>query len=336
MVLWGGSSDTRSRLSEWFGSGFGRSLGLASNEARIPGPIRPELPLEGQLHDIVRLEEDLELNEMYFAGLPPLHDVSPLATRPGDRVLVDGAGGQAPLLLLRRLGRGQVLIVNGGGLWRWGFSGSDPAAPDRYRRLWANALRALAEPTQTEPLRVTTDRPLLARGQDVGVTASLQDASFQPVSGAEVEARWVAVSGLDGGPPPEIGGAPVSLLDQGDGSYAGHRPPLPPGRYRVEARARQGGRVVADASSEFVVDSWSPEVQAVEPDRATLERMAQASGGRVVDADGVEELVGSLVAGDTRPTSWREYRLWENPFFYLLILGFLSTEWWLRRRRGLP
>jgi hypothetical protein len=336
LVLWGGSSDARSRLSEWFGSGFGRSMGLSSNEARIPGQITPELPIEGQLHDIVRLDEDPEINEMYFAGLPPLNDVTALATRAGDRVLVDGAGGQAPLILLRRLGRGQVLIVNGGGLWRWGFSGSDRTAPDRYRRFWAQVLRSLAEPTQTEPLRVTTDRPLLARGQDVGVTASLQDASFQPVSGAEVEARWVAVGGLDGADAPEIEGAAVSLVDQGDGSYAGNRPPLPPGRYRVEARARQGGRVVADASSEFVVDTWSPEVQAVEPDRATLERMAQASGGSVVDSDGVDELARSLVAADARPTSWREYRLWENPFFYLLILGFLSTEWWFRRRRGLP
>jgi hypothetical protein len=336
LVFWGGSSAARSRLSEWYGAPLGRAMGLKATETRVAGQVAPELPAEGQVHDVVRLDEDPEINQTYFAGLPPLNDVSPLATRAGDRVLVNGGGGSAPLLVLRRLGRGQVLIVNGGGLWRWGFSGSDRSAPQRYRRLWANALRALAEPTQTEPLRVTTDRPLLARGQDVGVTASLQDAGFQPVSGAEVEARWVAISGLDGGAAPDIEGTAVSLVDQGDGSYAGSRPPLPPGRYRVQARARQGGRVVADASSEFVVDTWSPEVQSVEPDRSTLERMAQVSDGRVVGSDSVDELARAIVSADARPSSWREYRLWENPLFYLLILGFLSTEWWFRRRRGLP
>jgi hypothetical protein len=336
LVFWGGTSGADDELAAWFGSAAGRSLGLRPLEAAVPTQVIPELPLDGRLHDIVRLDEDPELNERYFAGLPPLQYVSPIERRPGDRPLVTGAGGRASLMVLRRLGRGQVLLINGGGLWRWGFSGSDRLAPQRYRRFWAHALRALAEPTQTEPLRVTTDRPLLARGQDVGVTASLQDEDFQPVSGAEVEARWIAVSGLDGGRAPEIEGGAISLVDQEDGSYAGVRPPLPPGRYRVEARARRGGQVVANASSEFVVDSWSPEVQAVVPDRATLERMAQASGGEVATADGVDELARNLAAADVRPSSWREYRLWENPLFYLLILGFLSTEWWLRRRRGLP
>jgi hypothetical protein len=194
----------------------------------------------------------------------------------------------------------------------------------------------MAEPTQTEPLRVATDQPLLARGQDIGVSASLQDESFQPITGAEVEVRWIPVGGVDGGPKPEVESQPTTLIDQGDGSYAGRRPPLPPGRYRAEARAKRGGQITATANSEFVVDTWSPEVRAVSPDRATLERMADVSGGKVVDIGQIDQLLGALESNQNAIFNWREHRLWENPIFYILIVGFLSGEWWMRSRRGLP
>ena len=336
LLLWGGPGGLDSDLGSWLNTPLGQALGFDIGDTGVPPSVIPELPDDERVHDIVRLDEDLELNRRYFESLPPLANVTPLAARPGDRVLVSGFGGKTFLLALRRAGRGQALLINGSGLWRWGFSGSDRGATDRFRRFWSLAMRALAEPTQTEPLRVTTDRPLLARGEDVGVTASLQDESFQPVTGAEVEARWIPIGSLDGGELPKVDSGHTTLIDQGDGSYAGNRPSLPPGRYRVEAIARRDGQTQATATAEFVVDTWSPEVQAVQPDRATLEGMARASGGTVVGADDIEKLVRELETRATSTANWQEFRLWENPWLYLVLLGFLSSEWWLRRRRGLP
>jgi hypothetical protein len=160
------------------------------------------------------------------------------------------------------------------------------------------------------------------------------DARFQPVESAVVEARLEAVEGVAGGPVPEAPAGALRLTDQGGGSYTGGWPPLAPGRYRIQATAR--GRVSATASSEFVVDAWSPEYQAVEPDRRTLERMAEASGGRVAVPERAAALAREVVRAATSGGRVREHRLWEDPLAYAAIVGLLSGEWLLRRRRGLP
>src|SRR5206468_17252 len=109
--------------------------------------------------------------------------VMPLVAGAGDRVLVAAANSGPPLLVARRGGRGQALLVNGSGTWRWSLSGGDDLAAERGRRLWRGLVHWLAEPVQGEPLRVRPERWLTAGGETVRLLATLQDPSFQPVAG---------------------------------------------------------------------------------------------------------------------------------------------------------
>src|SRR5262249_12668565 len=151
--------------------------------------------------------------------------------RPGDQVALTAANGRVPILLLRRIGRGHLLLINGSGLWRWGFSAADEAAAPRFERLWGNALRLLAGPTQSEALRVAAQRARVSRGEPIEVSASLQDARFQPVDGAGVTATLERESDSPGSK--GAGGAAgaagagalpgaVRLTGQGGGTYTGH------------------------------------------------------------------------------------------------------------------
>jgi len=76
----------------------------------------------------------------------PLSDVAQLNLGGGDRVLLASRDGGSPLWLVRAIGRGQALLVNGTGLWRWSFAGTDELAGERGRRLWRRTVRWLAEP----------------------------------------------------------------------------------------------------------------------------------------------------------------------------------------------
>ena len=127
----------------------------------------------------------------------------------------------------------------------------------------------------------------------------------------------------------------VELTDLGNGTYGGALEPLAPGRYRVEAQARSQG-AVHRAVTEFVVDTWTPEALAVVPDRGTLQSLAAATGGVLAEPGATDDLQASLEAAIDRPLRWHERRLWEEPLLYALLLGLLGSEWWFRRRRGLP
>lgn len=335
LLLWGGPGPGSSSLGEWLGTPLGQAIALGEARERVPAEVAPALPADRVAADIVRLDDDEDQNRQLFSSLPPLSRVFPVAERPGDRVLLEGAGGRGRLMVIRRIGRGQVFFLNGAGLWRWGISSLDPEAPARYRRFWAQALRHLSEPLQTEPLRIAAERPLLSRGEPVRISASLQDAQFQPVPGAQVTARVDRQESLEADASDVPVRREVALADVGDGSYGGALEPLPPGRYRIEAQARspQG---VHHASAEFVVDSWTPEALAVIPDRAALQGLASATGGVLATPGQVDELQTGLDAAISRPLRWHERRLWEEPLLYAALLGLLGSEWWYRRRRGLP
>src|SRR5205085_4920893 len=112
--------------------------------------------------DLLAWDDDPARGERAWGEAAPLADVMPLTTAAGDRVLIHGAGGGAPLLTVRRAGRGQALLVNGTGFWRWSLSGHDELTAERGRRLWRGLIHWLAEPPQAEPLRIRPERWLTA------------------------------------------------------------------------------------------------------------------------------------------------------------------------------
>ena len=304
---------------------FGGSLGLAFGS--VPAS-RLGTPLPAaEARDLLAWDDDPARGERAWRSAAPLSDLAPIAPSAGDRVIVGSAGGGPPLLFTRHVGRGQVLLVNGSGLWRWSLSGDDDLAAERGRKLWRSLVRWLAEPVQGEALRVRPERWLSGRGEPVRLLATLQDESFRPLAGAEVEGDVTDQAGR---------ARRVAFVPGAAGTYVGTLEDLPPGRYRVSAAARRGGRALGRASSEFAVDRWSLEAARSLPDSATLAAMAAATGGRVTAADQVGRWARTLAIGQLARGRTASLRLWESPWVFAAVVGALSLEWIWRRRRGLP
>ena len=251
----------------------------------------------------------------------------PLVAGGGDRVLVGGMGGAPPLLVARRGGRGQALLVNGAGTWRWSLSGDDDLTAERSRKLWRGLIHWLAEPVQAEPLRVRPDRWLTAAGEPVRLLATLQDAVFRPVVGGTIDAEWTGPGGR---------AQRIRFNAGAAGSYTAALDGLTPGRYRVSARAAKAGKSLGRATAEFAVDRWSLEEARALPDSAALAAIAQATGGRAGDARDAAAWARGLNSRGAVHGRITSVRLWESPYLFAVIIGLLSLEWIWRRRRGLP
>lgn len=304
-------------------------LGATLKLARAPGGVaQPEADLvltaQGRSADVMRLDDDAAANATLWAGLAPLANVTPIAASGEDLVYATDPSGRLPIVFERRAGRGRALFVNGAGTFRWGFSGSDADAPRRYERLWGNVLRAMGEPAQTEPLRLVPERPLVSRGEPVRLEAALQDAAFRPLDGARVVTK---VTG------PVTRNLPLPAA--GQGGYGAALEGLPPGRYEASATATLGGRVVGSARATFWVDPQSAEWQDTAPDPGLLAALARASGGVAVTRGREGSIAPTLAAARPRTGRERALRLWESPFVFALATALLTTEWWMRRRRGL-
>jgi len=289
---------------------------------------RPAAPLPSpESRDLLQWDDDAARGDQAWRAAAPLSDALPLAAGPGDRALLGSQGGGPVLFLARRIGRGQALLVNGTGLWRWSLSSLDELSGERGRQLWQHLVHWLAQPVQGEPLRVQPERWLVAGGEPVRLFASLQDDAFRPVAGAAVEGE---VRGESGGP------RHLRFEPRDAGSYVATLDGLAPGRYQVTARAVRAGRDAGHATSEFAVDRWSLEEARTLPDSVTLAAIASATGGSMSaarDAAGWGRGLSTRALARERIES---ARLWEWPWLFAIVVGALSIEWAWRRRRGLP
>src|SRR5206468_1574471 len=89
-----------------------------------------------EARELLSWDDDPARGDRAWREAAPLMDPAPLVAVAGDRVLVRSASGGPALLVARRAGRGQALLVNGTGFWRWSLSAHDALAADRGRLLW--------------------------------------------------------------------------------------------------------------------------------------------------------------------------------------------------------
>jgi hypothetical protein len=303
---------------------LGGELRLAPDPRGAPRSVSPQPA--GSESDLLAWDDDPARGARAWASAAPLSDVLPIAAGGGDRVIVGGEDGP-PLVIARHLGRGQALLVNGSGVWRWSLSSHDDLGGERGKRLWRRLTQWLAEPVQGEPLRVRPERWLATADEPMRLFATLQDAEFRPVAGAAVEGEIQPASGR---------ATPVRFEPSSAGIYVATLEGLAPGRYRVSARATREGRELGRANSEFGVDRWSLEEARTQPDSATLAAMAQASGGSVGPARSAGSWARALPTRSLARVRTESVRLWESPWMFAMVVGALCVEWAWRRRRGLP
>ena len=302
---------------------LGANLSFAGGAAS-GGEGAPELQPAGA--ELLQWDDDPARGARAWRDAAPLRAVAPLAGGGADRVLIAARDTRVPLWLLRAVGRGQALLVNGSGVWRWSLAGNDELAGERGRRLWRRTVRWLSEPVQGEPLRVTPERRLVAGGEPVRLDAILQDARFRPVSGAELRGELAGPNGAL---------HKFTLAAGGAGAYTATIPSPGPGRWQVRVRATSAGRELGRARNELVVDRWTLEALRPQPDSAGLAAVAAASGGTFARAADAAAWARALDPHALVRPQRASTRLWESPWLFALVVGMLSAEWMWRRRRGL-
>jgi hypothetical protein len=78
------------------------------------------------------------------------------------------------------------------------------------------------------------------------------------------------------------------------------------------------------------------ETTEVAVDRTLLNRLCEASGGRLLEAGELKDFLSRLAAGHAPAAPrFRTVPLWDRPWIFLLLCFLLGTDWYLRRRWGL-
>jgi hypothetical protein len=203
-----------------------------------------------------------------------------------------------------------------------------PATDRSYDTFWRQAVRWLALPA-TDPVSLTA--PATASpGELVTWRISARGPAFDPLPGATAAVRVTSPGGrvetLPAAPDTASGGEGIFLATQkADGA----------GIYRAVAEVHAGDRTVTTAAVSLLAGGADSEMTDPRLNLRVLERVAAASGGRMIQPGEMAALASQLRAAVPAAVVAARRDLWHNGWSFGLIVALLVLEWTLRRRWGL-
>lgn len=293
---------------------------------------KPLLTAAGQAHPITRLYEDRGQNQKTWNELPPISVSQALTNvKPGATVLLearkmDGAGAHIPLLVQQRYGRGQTLALTASDTWRWRMRMD--SKNNAHETFWRQMLRYVVSgtPRQTE---VSTAKDVYSLDDTINIVADVRDKKFNAAGDAQATARVTKPSGATVDVPLKF-----TTLNEAN-IYTGEFKADELGQHRIELVGQSASLGQLSANANVLVSDLNREYYSAAQNSDLLKRIAEETGGKYYTPAQTQSLLDDLTYRQT-PYSERVTKdLWDMPVNFLLLIGLLSAEWFLRKREGL-
>ncbi len=293
--------------------------------------FKARLTSYGFFHPVTRLSASEEENSKRWDAAPTLMGFNPTSgPKPGATVLARSSApdprGQSPAVLaFQRFGRGKSMAMTAASTWRWRM-GLDHTN-NMHQLFWKQMMRWLVSDAP-EPVSATTDRHSYSQDDSILIRVEANDDSFLPINNAQVTAHILSPSGNSNS---------VSLAwdVEKDGSYSTVMEPQEEGIYEISSEAVQGAKSLGVAKTHFRVTESTEEFHDAGMNSGVLKRISKATGGRYYSFADAHNLPEDIAYTDKGVARMEVKDLWDMPFLFLLLVGLVSTEWILRKRKGL-
>ncbi len=252
-----------------------------------------------------------------------------LARAAGTAAPTDESDARMAAVAYQNYGKGRVVSILSEGLWRWSllparYGAMEKVAP--FDEFWRRLVRWLAAGGEFLP------------GQDVALTVAEIPENLGGTARIEVRMKHppradtpaaLTVIGPDGHAHP----VPLDRPREGANLLRASFEAKLPGVYRVTLSTPE--MVPATQEARFCAYDYSVETIDTSADPATMRDVAQASGGQYLDPAEPRRLLSLLEqAHPPRQASREAEFLWDRPSLFAAIVGLLTIEWFMRRRRG--
>lgn len=242
---------------------------------------------------------------------------------------IGGVVSGQPLVALSTAGARQVWVM-GDGLWRWRLTDyRTDGSHERFDQLFNKLAVFAASQPDASRFRIVS-QPRYCQGEQVVLEAELYDNNGELTQQQPVTVSWR----------PSAGDTELSqpaVRTPGHRTYSANLGLLPAGTYRCQASTVFDGESLTAAAA-FVVEDFDIEAVNLVADHALLRTLAHTTGGAVVPADSVMNLLPLLHRRtDMKPlisSQMRYDELLRLPWLLAVLLLLLSVEWLVRKYNG--
>jgi len=308
---------------------------LPRTETGFGTKIYFNLTREGWLQPWARLRDNEQDEEQRLSAMPAFRVLNRLgAVKPGARVVAtvgDDSDGQFPALVVQRYGGGRSAALTIGDVWRWGMK--QPEMQDDMNKFWRQTLRWLVADVP-DRISFQAAQKREQANQPVVFQVRVRDKDFEPMDDVSIAIETRDPNGqtvkLTAEPMlSETGLFEATYVPRRDGSY-----------FARAVVTDSDGLELGDAENGWSVDLEAREFQSIRTNRPLLEKIAQQTGGRVVELDALDSFARSLPSLNAPVMDTWIRPLWDLrgilPAVFLFVLICFVGEWALRRWKGMP
>ena len=307
----------------------------SGQKIRIDGQFQPELADdEGALgHFAVALSLDGKKNAELWREMPPVNTIYRLgAVKPNARTLlqaraVDGRNAVYPLLLAQTFGQGRVVALATDSTWRWRMRGKENEHAKFWRQIfqWVAKVDELLE----GELAIELDKTRFERMEDVEFQVVYRPKPGQTLDRSVVRATLVS---------PDQTRQEIELTEENGawrGVVGGSKSV---GDYRLEAELTDAsGAALQTSQAQFLVSARNLELEQPQASPRTLERLVNASNGRIVPPEAFQSYLEELLQQRETIVDYRQVKrsLYDVWTFFALFVALMSIDWTLRKLWGM-
>ena len=120
-----------------------------------------------------------------------------------------------------------------------------------------------------------------------------------------------------------------------DGHYSGAFKPSEEGIHKVTCEAFAGKTSLGRAETHVRIAELTEEFHDAALNSNLLRRLSEETAGRYYSISDLQTLPEDISYIEKGAYRTEEKDLWDMPFLFLMLVGLVSTEWFLRKRKGL-
>lgn len=300
-------------------------------EAPKAGAYKFKVTDEGNAHEILssadpRTFKDLAKNEsISFESYTNIKNVKAGAVVLAD-ILDTEKKREVPFLVAQQSGFGRVFYIGTGGLWKWKMLINHES--NVYESFWKQTILWLTVQTLHEGgISIKFDKS----SHFLGDTSNIDIECFDENNNVIKDANLKGKSEKSGGPAGQI-----QIINQSNGKYLGKFELKTAGLHKITVEGSAGGKPLRAASALIYVKNNDLEFKETTINEPLLKKLAGFSNGEYFKLEELDKLYGKMDESvEARVNKTINRDLWDNPLLILLLLGLLSAEWVLRKRKGL-
>lgn len=291
-----------------------------------PGPLRMRPSTFGANHFAMMLSGDPRKNLELWNTLPPLDGANRFGQLKPGAVALAVDNQDEPLLVAQTFGGGRVVAFAGDTTWHWWMQGFELL----HKRFWRQIILYLARKDELAEgdIWIRLARRRVAPGTPLEFTVGAQSPSGDPVVDATFSAQVV---------PPEGDPSSLRVVRRGEDWSGTLTDTLAPGDYAIEIEASRGEETLGSARARFLVFEEDLELDNASADVGGMAALASMTEGRSLAPEQLPELLDQLADQTEALEEYTETKqtYWDRWGFFLVLVGLLSAEWYLRKRWAL-